>query len=73
MPDREAQARKDRWTALTRYDPEIAPLAEILSVFGQKWVDEFENAFFALNEDTLRYSARATSLICYLYGCVKAE
>jgi hypothetical protein len=51
MPDREAQARKDRWTALTRYDPEIAPLAEMLSVFGKKWVDEFENAFFALNED----------------------
>ena len=51
MPDQEDQARKDRWKALTRYDPEIAPLAEMLSVFGKKWVDEFENAFFALNED----------------------
>lgn len=45
------RARKDRWKALTRYDPEISPLAEVLSGFGQKWIDEFESAFFALNED----------------------
>jgi hypothetical protein len=51
MPDQDDQARKDRWKALTRYDSEISPLAEMLSVLGKRWVDEFESAFFALNED----------------------
>lgn len=51
MSDKETIARKERWQALTRYDSEIAPLAEMLSGYGSTWIDQFETAFFALKED----------------------
>lgn len=51
MTDQSSYTRKDRWRALARYDAEIAPLADRLAAYGEKWVDELEVAFFALNED----------------------
>lgn len=41
----------DRWNALLRYDPEIAPIAELLRPFGEKWVWILGRDYFALQED----------------------
>ena len=51
MTDTSKDSQSDRWRALSRYDPEIAPLADHLAAYGAKWIDEFEKAFFALKED----------------------
>jgi hypothetical protein len=40
-----------RWNALLRYDDEIRAAAEQLRPFGDTWVDELSQAYFALHED----------------------
>jgi hypothetical protein len=41
---------RQKWEALTKYDPEIAAIANKLNQLGQKWVDEFARAYLALND-----------------------
>ena len=40
-----------RWDALVKYDDDICKAAEQLRPFGEFWVNELAQAFFALNED----------------------
>jgi hypothetical protein len=51
MSGPEKSFRRDRWDALVKYDHEIAQAAEQLRPFGDALIDEFGQAFFALNED----------------------
>ena len=41
----------DRWTALVKYDNELAAAAEQLRPFGDKWVVKLGRDYFTLNED----------------------
>lgn len=41
----------ERWEALVRYDPEIAPAVEQLRPFGEKWVRTLGRDYFALQKD----------------------
>jgi hypothetical protein len=41
----------EKWNALVKYDPEIAPLAEQLRPFGDRWVWILGRDYFALEED----------------------
>jgi hypothetical protein len=41
----------DRWNALVRFDEDIAPAADKLRPYGEKWVAELEHVYFSLNED----------------------
>jgi len=51
MSSQSIQDERERWTSLLRYDAEISLAAERLQPYGQKWIDEFAKAFFALKED----------------------
>jgi hypothetical protein len=39
-----------RWNALVQYDADIKRIVEALAPFGQKYIDEFAQAFMALND-----------------------
>jgi hypothetical protein len=41
----------ERWAALVEYDNDIRMAAEELRPFGESWVNEFGQAYVALNED----------------------
>lgn len=51
MSDTGGVSRAERWSALMRYDPEIAAYADKLAAYGPQWLEEFGRAFFALDED----------------------
>jgi hypothetical protein len=56
MLPREAPSRLSpehllRWNALLRFDPDISAAAENLRPFGESWLSELGQAYFALNED----------------------
>jgi hypothetical protein len=50
-PEEATNFPTERWEALVRYDPEIAPAAEHLRPFGEKWVRILGRDYFALQED----------------------
>jgi hypothetical protein len=39
-----------RWNALVQYDADIKRIVDALAPFGQKYIDEFAQAFMALND-----------------------
>ena len=41
---------RSKWNALLRFDPEIAAAAEQVKPFGQRWMDEFAQAYLDLNQ-----------------------
>lgn len=73
MADQEDRARQERWRALSRYDPEIAPVAEMLAAYGEKWVGEFASAYFALNEDRSYLDTIAARLISEAEAEIREE
>jgi hypothetical protein len=41
---------RDKWAALVKYDEQIAAIASKLEALGEKWVDEFAQAYLELND-----------------------
>lgn len=39
-----------KWSALLKYDSDIASIADKIRPFGQKWLDEFASSYLALND-----------------------
>lgn len=50
-PELLAGAAKSKWQALIVYDPEIRAAAEVLSPYGDEWVERLGDAYFALEQD----------------------
>jgi hypothetical protein len=50
-PQTDPPGTLDRWIALLRYDDQIRAAAQQLRPFGERWIGELRQAFFALNED----------------------
>lgn len=41
----------EKWNALVQFDSEIRTVVDRLRPFGGRWIDEFEKAYFALEEN----------------------
>ena len=53
----------DRWAALLRFDEEISAAADLLRPYGDKWVEELDRAYFALDQNKQRLPSIVRKLV----------
>lgn len=66
--DLNAQYDTAKWSALIKYDPEIAAAVAALQPFGQKWVNELAVAYLSLNEKSY-----LPAILKKLYALIKEQ